>query len=81
MDGECREMVHKNKVGAMPTCYCPTFMSCQPCLPTVQCFQSCISWTPFCIFSFCYVSNAVVSETYSLVAVSQANQKWLSRLA
>ena len=45
----------------MPTYYCLTFMCCQPCLPTFQCFQSCVSWTPFCIFSFCCVSHAVVS--------------------
>jgi len=26
-------MGHENKdVGAMPTCYCLTFMCCQPCL-------------------------------------------------
>jgi len=58
-----------------------TFMCCQPCLPNFQCFQICVSWTPFCIFSFCYFSYAVVSRTYRWVAVSQANQKWLSRLA
>jgi len=25
--------------GTMPTCHCLTFMCCQPCLPTFQCFQ------------------------------------------
>ena len=35
-----------------------------------QCFESCVSWTPFCIFSFIYVSHAVVSGTYTSVAVS-----------
>jgi len=49
------------EVGAMPICYYLTFMRCQPCLPNFQCFQSCVSWTPFCIFSFCYFSYAVVS--------------------
>jgi len=35
IDGECREMGRENKeVGAMPTCYCLTFMCCQPCLPS-----------------------------------------------
>jgi len=52
-------MVRENKkVDAMPTCYCLTFMCCQPCLPIFQCYQSFVSWTPFCIFS-CYVSHAV----------------------
>jgi len=32
-------------------------MNCQPCLPNFQCFQSCLSWTPFCIFSFCYTQT------------------------
>jgi len=32
-------------------------------------FQSCVSWTPFCIFC-CYVSQAVVSGTYISAAVS-----------
>jgi len=59
-DSECREMGRENKeVGAMPTCYCLTFMCCQPCLPNFHCFQSCVSWIPFCIFSFCYFSYAV----------------------
>jgi len=41
-------MGRKNKeVGAMSTCYRLTFMCCQPCLPNLQCFQSCVSWTPF----------------------------------
>jgi len=63
-------MGRKNKeVGAMPTCYCLTLMCCQPCLPNFRCFQSCVSWTHFCI-SFCYVSNAVVSGTHPWVAVS-----------
>jgi len=57
-------MGHENKeVGTMPTCYCLTFMCCLPCLPNFQCFQSCVSWTPFCIFSFCYVSNAFTDAT------------------
>jgi len=68
------------EVWAMPTCYCLTFKCCQPCLPNFQCFQSCVSWTPFCIFS-CYFSYAVVSGTYPWAAVSQAYQKWLPRLA
>jgi len=38
--------------------------------PTFSGFQSCVSWTPFCIFSFCYFSYAVVSETCPWVAVS-----------
>jgi len=43
-------MGRENKeVEAMPTCYCPTSVCCQPCLPTVQCFQSCVSWSPYCI--------------------------------
>ena len=70
-------MGRENKeVGAMPTCYC---LCCQPCLPNFQCFQSCVSWTPFCIFSFCYFSFAVVWGTYPWVAISYANQKSLSR--
>jgi len=69
------------EVGTMPTCYCLTFMCCQPCLPNFQYFQSCVSWTSLCIFSFCYFSYAVVLGTYPWVAVSYANQKWLSRLA
>jgi len=59
-----------NEVGTMPTCYCLTFMCCQPCLPTFRCSQSFASWTTFCIFSFCYVSHAVVSGMYPWVAVS-----------
>ena len=70
VDGDWREMGREYKeVGAMATCYCLTFMCCQPCLSNFQCFQSCVSWTPFCIFS-CYVSNAVVSGTYPWVAIS-----------
>ena len=56
----------------MPTCYRLTFMCCQPCLLTFQCFQSCVSWTPFC-----YVRHTVVSETYPSVAVSHAWSKVL----
>ena len=67
------------EVGGKPTCYCLTFMCCQPCLPNFQCFQSCVSWTPFCIFSFCYFSYAVVSGTLPWVA--RANLKLSSRLA
>jgi len=71
IDGECREMGRENKeVGAMPTCYCLTFMCCQPCLPNFQCFQSCVSWTPFCIRFFCYVGLAIVSGTYPWLALS-----------
>jgi len=55
-----------NEVGTMPTSYCLTFMCCQPCLPNFQCFLSCVPWTPFCIFSFCYVSHAVVSGNVTL---------------
>jgi len=34
VDGECKEMGRENKeVGVMPSCYCLTFMCCQPCLP------------------------------------------------
>jgi len=47
------------EVEVVPTCYRLTFMCCQPCLPNFQWFQSCVSWTPFCIFSFCYFSYAV----------------------
>jgi len=44
INGECREMGRENKeVGAMPTCYCLTFMCCQPCLINFQSFQSCVS--------------------------------------
>jgi len=58
-------MGRENKeLGAMPTCYCLTLMCCQACLPNFQCCQSCVSLTPFFIFFFCYVSNAVVSGTY-----------------
>jgi len=65
-----REMGRQNEeLGPIPTCYCLTFMCCQPYLPNFQCFQSCVSWIPFCIFSF-YVSNVVVSGTYPWVAVS-----------
>ena len=39
----------------MLTCYCLTFMCCQPFLPIFQCYQNFVSWTPFSIFS-CYVS-------------------------
>jgi len=67
----------KIKRGATPTCHCPTFVCCQPCLPTFQCFQSCVSWTPRCIFSYCYVSHAVVSGTYTSVAISYAWSKVL----
>jgi len=64
-------MGRENKeVAPMSTCYCLIFMCCQPCLPSFQCFQSCGSWTPFCIFSFCYVSHAVVSGSHPSVAVS-----------
>ena len=45
----------------MPTCYYLTFMYCQPCLPNFQCFESCVSWTRFCIF-FCYFSYAVATS-------------------
>jgi len=47
----------------------PNFVRCQPCLSPFQCFQSCVSWTPLCIFS-CYVSHAVVSGTYPSEATS-----------
>jgi len=57
-----------NEAGAMPTCYCLTYMCCQPCLLNFQCFRSCVS-TPFWIFSCC-VSHAIVSGTYPSVAVS-----------
>jgi len=44
IDGECSEMGRENEeVGSMPTCYCLTFMCCQPYLPNFQCFQSCVS--------------------------------------
>jgi len=62
-------MEHETKeVGAMPTSYCLTFMRWKPCLPNFQCFQSCVSWTPFCIFSFCYFSCFVASGTYPWVS-------------
>jgi len=57
------------EVGAMPTCYCLTVMCCQPCLPNFKCFQSCVSWTPICIFSS-YFSYASISGLYPWVAVS-----------
>jgi len=57
------------KLKTMPTCYCLNFICCQPCLPSFQCFQSCVSWTPFCIFS-CYASHVVVLGTYPWAAVS-----------
>jgi len=63
-------MVRENKVEAMPIYYCLTFMCCQPCLPNFQWFQSCVSWTPFCISSFCCVSHAIVSGAYPSVVVS-----------
>jgi len=58
------------EVRAMPTCYCLTFMCCKPCFSNFHCFQSCVSWTTYCIFSFCYFSYAVVSGTCPWVAVS-----------
>jgi len=71
------------EVEAMPTCYCLTFVCCQPFLPTFQCFQSCVSWTPLCIFSFCYVSHVVVSGTWPILQwpYLRLDQKCLSRLA
>jgi len=51
------------KWGRCQLANCLTFMCCLPCLPNFQCFQSCVSWTPFCIFSFCYVSNAFTDAT------------------
>jgi len=52
IDGECREMVRENKkVEAMPTCYCLTFMCCQPCLPVFQCYQIFLSWKPLAFSS------------------------------
>jgi len=66
-----QKMGRKNKeVGKMPTCCCLTLMCCQPCLPNFQCFQSCVSWAPFCIFPFCYVSHAEISGTYPWVDAS-----------
>jgi len=36
---QSREVGHENnEVGAIPTCYCLTFMCFQPCLPNFQCF-------------------------------------------
>jgi len=71
-------MGRENKeVEVMPTCYRPTYVCCKPRLPTFQSFQSCVSWTPLCIFSFRYVSHAVVSGTYPSVAVSWAWPKVL----
>jgi len=58
------------KIKKWGRCQFAIAMCCQSCLPNFQCFQSCVSWTPLCIFSFCYVSNAVVSGTYPWVAVS-----------
>ena len=46
-----------------------TFMCCQPFLSNFQWFQSCVSWTPFCISSCC-VSHAIVSRPYPSVVVS-----------
>jgi len=48
----------------------PPWLRLWTCLPNFQCFQSCVPWTPFCIFSFCYFSYAVVSGTHPWVAVS-----------
>ena len=62
LEGNCHIGHENNEVWAIPTCYCLTFTCCQPCLPNFQCFQSCASWTPLCIFSLCYVSHAVVSS-------------------
>jgi len=56
------------EVEAMPTCYRLTFMCSQPCLPTFQCFQSFVSWAPFCIFSY-YVRHTVVSGSKVLITV------------
>jgi len=39
--------LENKEVEAMLTCFCPTFVCCQPCLSTFQCFQGCVSWTPF----------------------------------
>jgi len=48
IDGECREMGRENKeVGTMPTCYCVTFMCCQPCLPTFSVFKVVYHEHPF----------------------------------
>jgi len=66
-------MERENKeVGAMQTC-CRLTLKCQcyqPCFPNFQCFKSCVSWTPFFIFSLCCVSHAVVSGMNPWVAVS-----------
>jgi len=63
----------------MTTCLYLILICCQPFLPNLQCFQSCVSWTPFCIFS-CNVSHAVVSVTYPWVAVSEAWPKMLTKV-
>jgi len=56
------EMGRENKkVVAMPTCYCLTFMCCQPCLPIFQCYQNFASWTLLCFIPA--VSHVVVSGT------------------
>jgi len=53
------------ELGSMPPCYRLTFMCCCLCLPNFQCFQSCVSWTPLCIF--CYIGHVVLSGTYPWV--------------
>jgi len=65
-------MGRENKeLETMPSCYCLTFICCQPCLlPNFQCFQGCVSWTPFCIFSFCYACHVAVLGTHPGAAVS-----------
>jgi len=71
------------EVGAMSTCYCLTFVSFKPCLLNFQRFESCVSWTPFCIFSFCYFSYAVVSGTYPWVYLRHIKSDyhgWLSMM-
>jgi len=72
IDCEYREMECGNKeMGTMPTnLLLPNFfVLLASWLHNFQCLQSCVSWTPFWIFS-CYVSHAIVSGTYPWVVVS-----------
>jgi len=68
-DGECKEMGRENKLGAMPTCYCLTYVL--PALSSqFSVFSKLCIMNTFCIFSLCYVSHAVFSGMYPSVGVS-----------
>jgi len=75
-------MGRKNEeVGAMPTWYWLTFMCCQPCLPTFQCFQSCVSWTLLHSLLLCLSCHSLRSVSFSgliLGLIKSAYHGWLS---